>query len=223
MNFLYPIIILNYNTPVIASRNQYLHKMSFKKRYEILESLPVYGPMYVSVPDTSWQPYSEGYVVRLYKDDGTDWVANFESGGGRLNTVIELQDQIHLLIIAYGSCYIMNPNSQVPIKVFGYSYDKVLPTQKGDIVLYGYNDITIMKPDGSYHDLNIWFDGIRNVSVEGNILKGETNDYTDIWRPFEYNLDTKELKTTGNWTYAPQDTIVHPAKHLIKKPWWKFW
>ena len=52
--------------------------MTTVKQYELLDGLPPYGPMYISVTTDDSEPYaSEGYVLRLFKSDGTSWVANF--------------------------------------------------------------------------------------------------------------------------------------------------
>ena len=44
------------------------------KRYEILNSLPSSGPMYVPVTGNGEPFYSEGVAVRFYKTDGSNWV-----------------------------------------------------------------------------------------------------------------------------------------------------
>lgn len=41
--------------------------MTTKKAYEVLASLPVYEPMYVSVTESGEPSYSEGFPVRFYK------------------------------------------------------------------------------------------------------------------------------------------------------------
>jgi hypothetical protein len=54
--------------------------MAIGNRYEILNSLPVYGPMYVPVTENGKPYYSEGFPVRFFKKDGSEWGANFEPG-----------------------------------------------------------------------------------------------------------------------------------------------
>ena len=48
--------------------------------YEILKGLPGYGPMYISIPPNNYNVYSEDFVVRFYKKDGSEWVGNFQLG-----------------------------------------------------------------------------------------------------------------------------------------------
>lgn len=208
--------------------------MTSEKRYEMLRYLPSSGQMYIPVPGTGDECYSEKYAVRFYKDDGSDWVANFQSGYGELETVIEMADQALLLVVVYGLCYLMNPNSAEPLATFGGGYNQLLHSHDGKLILYGDNGLTIFKQDGSYDELDLYFDGIRDVSIQNNILKGSTCDYTDIWTPFEYNIDTKELNIIGgNWHYHPNvgselksepflESFPFPLTP-VKKPWWKFW
>jgi hypothetical protein len=59
------------------------------KRYEILDGLPSYGPIYISISQDGIPFYSEGFVVRFYKSDGTNWVANFKPGWTNSSGVYE--------------------------------------------------------------------------------------------------------------------------------------
>ncbi len=81
-----------------------------KKRYEILNGLPAYGPMYVSVTENGESFYSEGFPVRFYKTDGTEWIANFRPGWTDLKQVIEFKNTQNLLVLACGTCYIVVPD-----------------------------------------------------------------------------------------------------------------
>ena len=54
--------------------------MKTERRYEILNALPAYGPMYISISDDGEPYYTEGYVVKFKKRNGEEWVANFKPG-----------------------------------------------------------------------------------------------------------------------------------------------
>jgi len=60
-----------------------------KKNYEILKGLPSYGKMYIPITNFENEKYSEGYVVRFFKKDGTDWVTNFGKGWSNYSNVFE--------------------------------------------------------------------------------------------------------------------------------------
>ena len=61
--------------------------------------------MYIPVTDNDEPFYSEGFAVRFYKTDGTEWVANFQPGWTDLKTIIKFADTTNLLVIAFGTCY----------------------------------------------------------------------------------------------------------------------
>lgn len=63
--------------------------------------------------------YSEGFVVRFHTDHGTSWVGNFDPGWTGLNAVYDFDHQTYILVIAGGTCYLMNPNDIKPISLIG--------------------------------------------------------------------------------------------------------
>jgi hypothetical protein len=75
--------------------------------------------MYIAVTRNGEPFYSEGFAVRFHKTDGTQWVANFQPGWTDFKTIIELKDTSDLLVIASGTCYLMNPDDTKPVAVFG--------------------------------------------------------------------------------------------------------
>jgi hypothetical protein len=190
--------------------------LTAKKRYEILEALPTYGPMYIPVTENGEPFYSEGFAVRFYKTDGTQWVANFEPGCTDLKTVIELTDTNNLLIIAFGTCYLMNPDHTKPLSVFGVGYLATFITQDGRLILQDQTDLTIVEPNGNHWDTErISWDGLKELALDKNIVTGFAyNTMYDAheWVNFSYNIDTKELLGGS-----------YPRPHKIKKSKWRFW
>ncbi|HLP21125.1 MAG TPA: hypothetical protein VK174_12520 [Chitinophagales bacterium] len=185
------------------------------KQYEVLASLPVYGPMYVPVSYDGNPFYSEGFAVRFHKLDGSDWVANFETGCTELKQVIELENTHNLLVIAGGMCYIVNPNETQPVSVFGSSYKNVFKANNNRFVLTDTTDLTIVEADGiHWQSERISFDGLKDVKVDNNLVTGvayypvyDSNE----WVPFFYDIDTKTL-IGGSFN-----------KKSDKKSWWKLW
>jgi hypothetical protein len=186
-----------------------------KAKYEILESLPPYGPMYIPVTDNNEPYYSEGIPVRFFKSDGTDWVANFKPGWTELAEVIELKDTENLLIIANGTCYLMNVEKTKPVKVFGVGYSNIVQTESSQIIIQDQTDLTIVEPNGEHCNTErISWDGLKEVKYENRIISGLSFDPmydADEWIEFTYNLDTK--------------TLIGGSFHRYdnRKPWWKFW
>jgi len=171
-------------------------------QYDILESLPVYGSMHVSIAQNDKPFYSEGFPIRFYKTDGTSWVANFEFGCTSLSAVYELPDTPNVLVIAGGSCYLMNPDHKRPLTAWGISYEKVLCMANGSLVLQDLTNLTIVERDGTYWTTErISWDGFKNLEVKGNTIEGFAYDpmnTTNEWIEFLYNTESKEL-TGGSY------------------------
>lgn len=153
--------------------------------------------MYVPVTDTGEPFYSEGFVVRFYKADGLEWVANFQPGWSDLKQVIEFEKTQNILVIANGTCYLMDPNETKPIDVFGASYSNIFKAGNDRLVLQDLTDLTIVEPDGSHwNSKRISWDGLKEIKVMNNCVTGLS--YNPIldgeeWNTFTYDLNTKRL------------------------------
>lgn len=185
------------------------------KRHELLDSLPNYGPMYVPIAADGEPFYSEGVAVRFYKSDGTDWTANFQPGWTTFTRVIELQHTSNLLVIASGTCYVIDPNDTKPVSVFGAGYCDIFQASNNRLVLQDQTSLPIIEPDGTcWHTERISWDGLADIRVENSLVSGSayypTHD-SDDWVKFSYDLDTKTL-TGGSW-----------LRTTSKNPWWKIW
>ena len=167
-----------------------------KKKYEILDGLPGYGPMYIPITETGEAFFSEGFVVKFSKDTGEEWIANFRPGMTNFNVIYEI-DNSSVLVIAGGSVYIINPNQEKPIKCFGGGEDFCQKIEDGRFVLADGISLTIIEKNlEHWHTEKISWDGIRNIKIENNTVYGES--YTPIntekeWITFEYNINKKEL------------------------------
>lgn len=189
--------------------------MNIRPSFEILDSLPAYGPMYISITHDDDGFYSEGFVIRFFKSDDTDWIANFQPGRTNFRTVIELANS-KLLIIASGSCYIMHPDQQIPFSVFGIGYEEVMKTKNGTYVLQDQTDLTILDEFGNYsHSKRISYDGIKELRLDENGLIHGISYYptpdADKWIPFTYDIEKRKL--IGGSFGGNEPT----------KKWWKFW
>ena len=189
--------------------------MNNRPSFEILNSLPAYGPMYVSIAPNDEGFYSEGYVIQFFKSDGTEWIGNFQPGWTNFRTVIELSGS-KLLIIASGTCYIMSPDQQTPISVFGVGYEAILKTKKGMYVLQDQTDLTILDGFGNHsHSERISYDGIKELSLDENGLVHGISYYptsnSDEWIPFMYDIENRRLSGGSFGESTPE------------KKWWKFW
>lgn len=180
--------------------------MQVQRRYEILDGLPAYGPMYVPVSEDGEPFYSEGFVVRFYKSDGSEWVANFKPGWTGFSLVVDYPEINRIVVIAKGQGYIMTPDQEVPIDTFGVDIRDAIKTADGKIVLVDDIYVRLLDNEGAvWQSERISWDGIKDVKLKDNILTGLSYDPMDSineWIPFSIDLDTKEI-TGGSYRRYP--------------------
>ena len=191
---------------LLVSGNPIGHLMQVQRRYEILDGLPTYGPMYVPVSEDGEPFYSEGFVVRFYKSDGSEWVANFKPGWTGFSLVVDYPEINRIVVIAKGQGYIMTPDQEVPIDTFGVDIRDAIKTADGKIVLVDDIYVRLLDNEGAvWQSQRISWDGIKDVKLQDNILTGLSYDPMDSinkWIPFSIDLDTKEI-TGGSYRRYP--------------------
>lgn len=170
-----------------------------EKRFEILDGLPPYGPTYIPITVDKEPFVSEGYVVRFFKSDGTDWVANFKPGWTSYYNIFDYPDRDSTIVIAGGLGYIMTTENEKPKASFGLAIKNVI--QKNDGSLICADDTHIVLLDNKTGDLwesdRISWDGIRDLKLNENIVTGQSYDPTNSinpWSNFSIDLNTKEIE-----------------------------
>ena len=174
--------------------------MPVRKRYEILDSLPAYGPMYIPVTGTGdTHFYSEGYVVRFFKSGGGEWVANFAPGWSGCSGVYDFPGHDRTIVIAGGFGYVMSPEREVPFFTFGYDIRDMIPMENGSMVCSGQSSVILVDAEAGelWISERISWDGITGLKLEGVTLTGLSYDPTnanDEWVPFSVNLKTRTIE-----------------------------
>jgi len=208
--------------------------MLIEKKYEILESLPVYGSMYISISDSEEPFFSEGYVIRFFKSDNTQWIANFALGWTDYSKVFDFPEHNIIIVIAGGTAYVMNPDDEKPKLIFGITISETVETANRSLIFA--DDIKIIVFDNSngefWETRPISWDGIRNLKISGDILFGESyrpTNSTEEWGSFSINLKTREVEG-GTWNDFFQNNLHLEvgtngmlSKKAKKKSWWKLW
>lgn len=169
-----------------------------EQRFETLPGLPPYGPMYISIASTKYNRYREGYVVKFYKDDGTYWIANFDTGETACSGVIELNWPNILFVLANGEGYLINPNETVPVGMFGGRIFQYFVTAEHGVVCVTDVDICIVSHSGQlWESRRISWDGIFDLEINGNILSGKCYLPMSIdgeYEPFTMDLTTRTIQ-----------------------------
>ena len=209
--------------------------MKNKNRFEILNSLPTYGPMYISITENGGEYYQEGFVVRFYKDDKTDWVANFKPGINEFNKIFDFPLKNRIVIFAGGMCYVMNPNLEKPILIFGIAINNVFQSENGSLICVDSTGVEIL--DNTNGELwtseRISIDGFKDLIFENEILIGKSFDPMNSlkeWSKFSLNIKTKEIKGGSfremierNPNLEMKNRIEIQEKKLKERIKWKFW
>jgi len=181
--------------------------------------------MYIPISENGIKDYSEGFVVKFFKSDNTEWVANFQVGWTDFNYVHTFDKSEFIIIVAGGTCYIMNPEDHKPKSAFGVGFKSILEKDNGGIVLEDNTNIIIIEPNGEFwQSEQISFDGLAELKFENNIIYGLSYDPTskfDLWTEFTLNLNTKEIiGGSYNKIFGNKKKIKVTSK---KRYWWKIW
>ena len=160
--------------------------------------------MYVPVGPGYENPYSEGFVVRFFRSDGTSWVGNFANGWTNFSFIEGFQETDLVIVLAKGQGYIMSSESSIPIQIFGVDINWMQSIDK-ELVAFtnGLCVGTINKNGQIWTSERISWDGIKDVSCKGYLLEGLSYDPTrsiDDWIPFTVDLETKQI-TGGSFRF----------------------
>lgn len=154
--------------------------------------------MYVPISEDGIPYFSEAYVVRFNKSDGTSWVANFKAGWTNFCGVFDFPEFRRTLVVAFGICYFMADDEQNPIKVFGLGFTTVYQTDDNILVMPDQTDFTvvIVKTDEVWRSERISWDGFQDLNFSGDFVTGLSFEPTcddEEWKPFSFNYKTKEI------------------------------
>ena len=190
--------------------------------------------MYIPISESGEQFASEGFVVRFFKDDGTEWVANFATGWG-IDKVFEYPEENIIVVFASGIGYVMNPNKEKPLKIIGSMNKKVFQNNSEELICIDDIGIQIFNPKTAeiWTSERISWDGFKELIFENGIIKGQSYDPTNSiqeWSEFSFNVKSKEIKggsfremLNRNPHLEMKNRIEVQTKTSDKQPWWKVW
>ena len=172
-------------------------------RYEVLLDLPAYGPMPLPFSAGEWAGawggHREGLVVRFHPNTGEAWVGNFQPGSSGWEGVLEHPNGQHLIVVARGQGYVVDPEGHQLLSRLSGNIQHVVPLPElGALVFSGGLGFEAIKKDGIWwQSPRISWDEIRNIKVEGTILRGEASTPTpdgNKWAPFTVDLMTGQCE-----------------------------
>ncbi|WP_417590201.1 hypothetical protein [Owenweeksia hongkongensis] len=210
--------------------------MSEHKYFKVLKSLPPYGPVYIPIYHYDDNPYSEGYVIEFTKKTGEKWIANFQVSFSKLYAVFDWPDRRRLFVIAGGLGYIMSPDSEKIISLFGNNIQEALQNEEGSLICHdGIQFFILDNANGEFwQSERISWDGIKDLNFKGTLVTGKSFDPTNStqeWSEFSIDIKTKKISGGSFQEFLENNThlevgsngIVKEKQNTSKKPWWKFW
>lgn len=172
-------------------------------RYEVLPGFPMQGPMPVpfsaSEWGAAWSGHSEGLVVRFLPDTPDQWIGNFQPGSGGWEGVLEHPNGAHVIVVARGQGYVVDPETCKIAVTFPRPIQHVVPLPKLDAILFSDGlGFEALKKDGIWwRSPRISWDEMRNLKIEGTTLHGEASAPTHdghAWTPFTLDLMSGQCK-----------------------------
>jgi hypothetical protein len=167
-------------------------------RFEILPGLPATGEMHESFSATGTGKHSEGIVVSFSPEGAGSWIGNFQPGVGGATSVFPHPDGTHVIVIAHGQGYVVNPSTKFLKSQFNGYVQEFLQVEEERAVIFG--DGTSLERlehngDLMWRTRRISWDGMRNVRIDNDTILGEAfTPMGDKWLPFSVNLYTGELQ-----------------------------
>lgn len=82
------------------------------KLFRALPGLSAYGPLAKGFSLDERGLHREGYAIEFMPDTSESWVGNFQLGGSLFNAIIEHPNRHHVIVIAGGLGYVIDPVSR---------------------------------------------------------------------------------------------------------------
>jgi hypothetical protein len=137
--------------------------------------------------------HSEGLVVRFLPREGEAWVGNFQRGLSKFDAVVAHPNGDHVIVIAGGQAYVVEPTSRKRKDVFGAAIVCAHPIANRRLVILDHQGIMF---EAIGVDGRVWttprlsWDGFKNVSVDSSWIRGLAWRFDDTWHAFEVDVAT---------------------------------
>ena len=182
--------------------------------FEILSGLPPYGPMAKPFPASGYGAYSEAFVVRFESEAIGAWVGNFQSGLTSFSGAYTHPDGKRVVVVSGGAIYIVEPDTQTAEESGGMVASIRQIIELNALLFEEGIYLSLISPKINWQTKRLSWDGIRNLSISGNLVLGEGWCYDETWHTFSVSL--VDGSHTGG-AYGVSELVP------IKRSWWQFW
>lgn len=164
----------------------------------------------------------EKLILEILPDDGTNWYASFQSGCSEFSGVYQHPNRVDLIIISNGQGYIVNPENQQLLEIFGGEITEAIEFIDSYAILFQDPSGFICYDETGFlwHNQEFPSISIRQLYVKRILLMGECQRSTNTdWEPFWLNVKTGEVRLEK---YDPVRDF-RQSMEREKRPWWKLW
>jgi hypothetical protein len=171
--------------------------MTDRIEFEVLAGLPSYGPEATPFAPPGRSTHAEGLVVRVIPRVGAPWVGNFQRQMPTGHDAIHVHpDWSHLLVIAGGIAYLVEPESRTLVEILGSHLCWSLDFPEHQLFVF-HNGIAFRAFGAAgrcWDSRRVSWDGIRVETVSFPTLTGTAWTFDDDrWIPFVLQLETGEV------------------------------
>lgn len=170
--------------------------MDFLNTPRILPGLPGVGSLPLQFSATGQGMHREGLVVEFGADappTSARWVGNVQPGRTRFSAVFTDEKGLEATVLAGGQGYRVNVATGALLGEFGGDIESAIDvTSLGCVLFFSPTDVELHRKGSSavWRSRRISWDGFRNLSLQGDALKGEAWMFDGTWPPFTVALAT---------------------------------
>ncbi|HYL74547.1 MAG TPA: hypothetical protein VEU96_10100 [Bryobacteraceae bacterium] len=153
-------------------------------RWEILKGLPGEGPVPKHFHLGHPTPWAEGFVVRFWNEDGSVWIANFQSGVTNYCDFFEFPDPRIGVIVSRGACYFLPFEDPQGVTNRSGEITSTLQTDKGNLILVSLTgEITVFDRFGVvlWHRNDFAADELILRSCVSGTIIADVQDWEGNW------------------------------------------
>jgi len=162
--------------------------------FRVLPGLPSFGPPAQPFPRAFQQLGSEGLVVEVRPAAAGAWVGNFRHGLSNFSGVYHHPDGHHLLFVAGGQGYVVDPTTHALESEIGAAIIGISELSNPPSLLLDHQGIVFERIGARgriWRTRRLSWDGFRDVRIEAEAITGlGWHAPTDTWQPFEVDLRT---------------------------------
>jgi len=172
--------------------------------------------------NTLWVKFSD-------KDGIIEWIGKFGTGGSASARVDKAIDPDKFLISAGGFGYLVDATKRELVNHHfeKFTQDVAYDAKTNRFIVADYVRLRLIE-NGKvvFSSKRIALDGIRDLKIEGRLLKGFAMtdyvgaDHEESESSFTFDLDTLEVRCPVDFSSWDTPPIQPPRQ---KRAWWKFW